>query len=564
VTDFPQKVLVIGLDGATFDLIEPWAAAGLLPNLSRLMAEGSHGQLLSTLQPVTAPAWTTFMTGVNQGKHGLYDFIRRRADSYELEITSAAQIALPNLFELASQQGRRVISVNVPYTFPPRAVNGICLAGPFAPAFAPELVYPAEIFPRLHEAAPGYFVLPDYDARQPDPLGNYAHRLLQEIDVRQQMCLYLMQTEPWDLFATVFMATDEAQHAFWHCQSALEGTPQARYRKVIQDIYRRADQALGVLLEASGAAEGKATVIILSDHGAGALHWMINLNRWLSEAGFLQFHKTNANSLSKLRARTIKWLANAYKRYLPSSLRATVRSRLGAAQFNQVKGDVESALFTTTVDWANTRAYALGAGGNLFINLQGREPQGIIQPGGDYERLRSDLIAALRMLSDPETGAPLVKNVYRKEELYRGPQVDKAPDLIIQWQDYSNWGRGRYDSLAPVFEDQNRMEFTDLPLTGSHRPEGILIAWGPGVLPGQSVTGARLVDLAPTILGLLGINPPDYMDGQRLDALFTSERRTLFPSPSSQEVGPISGTGHDYTPEEAEQITEHLRSLGYL
>ena len=147
MTDFPQKVLVIGLDGATFDLIEPWAAAGLLPNLSRLMAEGSHGQLLSTLQPVTAPAWTTFMTGVNQGKHGLYDFIRRRADSYELEITSAAQIALPNLFELASQQGRRVISVNVPYTFPPRAVNGICLAGPFAPAFAPELVYPAEIFP---------------------------------------------------------------------------------------------------------------------------------------------------------------------------------------------------------------------------------------------------------------------------------------------------------------------------------------------------------------------------------------------------------------------------------
>jgi predicted AlkP superfamily phosphohydrolase/phosphomutase len=184
--------------------------------------------------------------------------------------------------------------------------------------------------------------------------------------------------------------------------------------------------------------------------------------------------------------------------------------------------------------------------------------------GEEYEQLRTGIISALLSLSDPETGELLIQQVYRKEELYQGSQLEWAPDLVIQWKDYSNWGRGRYDSQAPVFEDQNRMEFTDLPLTGSHRPEGILLAWGPGIMRGQEVNGVRLADLAPTILSLLGIHPPDYMDGQRVDALFTPELIETLPQTSVQDVGQTPEQGHDYTPEETDQITEHLRSLGYL
>jgi predicted AlkP superfamily phosphohydrolase/phosphomutase len=257
-------------------------------------------------------------------------------------------------------------------------------------------------------------------------------------------------------------------------------------------------------------------------------------------------------------------MARAYRRYVPATQRAAIRTRLGAGRFDRVKGEIESALLTSTVDWDKTTVYALGAGGNIFLNLQGREPAGIVQPGAEYERLREEVAEALTTLSDPESGRSIVRRVYRREELYHGPFLEKAPDLIIQWEDYAYWGRGRYDSQAPVFEAQSHFEFTDLPLTGAHRPHGILIANGPGIRSGAQIEGARLLDLAPTILSLLSIQPSPEMDGHLLhDILVEGEAERLLQKAAESAVE-AADQQFDYSAEEAEEISQRLRSLGYL
>jgi predicted AlkP superfamily phosphohydrolase/phosphomutase len=566
VGDGATRVLIIGLDAATFDLIEPWAAAGDLPHLARLMREGTCGRLASTLQPATAPAWVSFMTGMNQGQHGLYDFVRRRAGSYSLEVTNGSHVAAPLMFETLSRLGRRVITVNIPYTYPPRPVNGIMVGGPFAPAFTREVVYPPEYFEVLKAIAPDYFVIADYDAHAADPLGAFAAKLQREVELREQVSVALMQREAWDVFAVVVMATDEVQHSFWHCLEAAEGDPLVKYRDVIRGIYRRCDELVGKLL-ATLPQDGRATdVIILSDHGAGRFEWMVNLNEWLAQQNLLHFQTAQISPMRRWRSRVLGTAAKVYQRYVPPRWQWAVRRRLGAQRFGKVQEEFQSALVTSAIDWAQTQVYALGTGGNICVNLQGREPNGIVSPE-DYEAVRQRIIDGLMTLRDPKNGQPMVARAYRREELYHGAKLDLAPDIIIQWATYAYWGRG-YDywgrgssrQQKPVLEEPRFSDESDQPLTGAHRPDGILIAYGPHIRSGVEITNARLIDLAPTVFQLLGFVPPIEMDGRVLtDMLLTAEAGHV------QAVNEPGAAGSvEYTPEEAELISQHLRALGYL
>ena len=560
-----KRILVIGLDGATWDLIDPWIDQGYLPTLANLKSAGVSGKLRSTIQPTTAPAWASFMTGMNQGKHGLFDFVRRRHGEYSIEITNGSQILAPTIFEVASQYDRHVISVNIPYTHPPRPVNGIVIGGPFAPTVTEDLVYPSSYYDQLKKVAPGYFILPDYDHKVADPMSEYAAQLQSGIDLREKLCLHLMDSEPWDLFAVVFMATDEVQHTFWHCMNAPDESPEARYRDVIRKIYQRLDKAIENLVsQANVESDDRGTVVIvLSDHGAGPFKWMINLNRWLSDNGYLEFSHDKRGRLDQFRSNMIKRLALAYRTKLAASSRASIRDRLGMERFSRVKEEFESRLLTSRVIWDRTQAYSLGAGGNIYLNLAGREPEGVVSPD-DYDLLCREISEKLMSWSAPDSGGPVVKRVYRREELYEGPYISDAPDLIIEWQDYGFWGRGSYDVASPIFEAQRHFDFSDQPLTGSHRLDGILICQGPEIRSGTNIKNARLIDLAPTLLTLMGIPPSPDMDGQLLTQMLTEEfgeevkdLAAVLPSQSEQEE-------FEYTPEEAELIAEHLRSLGYL
>ena len=300
--------------------------------------------------------------------------------------------------------------------------------------------------------------------------------------------------------------------------------------------------------------------MILSDHGAGALRWMINLNQWLAEAGYLKFQTEKAGALKSARAGGLQRLMLAYKRVLSASLRESIRARLGAQRFHRLKGEFESALATAVVDWKQTQAYSLGAGGNLFINVAGREPEGVVQPGAEYEKVRSALIAHLEQLCDPETGERIIERVHRCEEIYHGDELEHAPDLIVRWRDHACWGRGLYGNQTPVFEAQRQFDFSDQPLSGTHRPDGILILWGSAIRSDVPITGARLIDLAPTILTWLGLPVPEIMDGEVLAVVRGAAQA------ASEPPVEVSRTAseHEFTPEEEALITQHLKDLGYL
>ena len=558
-----NRLLIIGLDGATFDLIDPWIKEGILPNIQKLLNKGARARLRSTIQPVTAPAWTTMLTGVNQGKHGLYDFVHRREGDYGIEITNASDIHAPNIFSIASHYKKKVIAINIPYTFPPHPVYGIMIGGPFAPAVTPQLTYPVTFYETLMEISPNYFVMPEYDARHPNPLDDYAKTLTSDFDVRLQLCSYLLRHEQWDIFMVVFMAIDEAQHAFWHFHETSTNDDNGAFKHTIRDIYRKADETIGALIDLldQSPEQRPTNIVLVSDHGGGALHAIINLNQWLAEEKFLYFLSSKKGLLKILFSKFVSNATSAYRQYMPVKLRAYLRNHLKSDDFDFIKGQIETVLYASTVDWRKTQLYALGSGGNLYVNLKGREPMGIVEPGEEYNKIIKKAIHSLKNLQDPENGKSIVRNIYRREELYTGPYLEQAPDLVIEWADYGYWGRGRYDSQAPLFEKSSHMEFTTLPLTGAHRPDGIFIASGPSIKP-LDIKSTSITNIAPTLLNLINIPPSSFMDGSPLTNIFKPEAyKQITERINNQE---FSLDSYKFTEEEEQIITDHLRALGYL
>ena len=555
-----RRVLVIGLDSATFDLIKPWAQGGYLPNLKRLMTEGCSGLLASTIQPYTPSAWVTFMTGVNQGKHGIFDFMRRRSGTYDTEMLNATHIGAPTVFEIASQAGLNVVAVNVPYTYPPRPVKGVVISGPFAPNVVREAVYPPEKYPEIQAVVPDYAITPEYNPYVPEPLADYKRKLIQEIESRETLSLHLMRREPWDLFMVVFMATDMVQHVFWNKPESLTPNAMEAQPHVIRDIYQRVDQAIGSLLAQIDAERNQkaTTVMVVSDHGAGPLRAVVNLNSWLAQQGYLRFQKS---SVGQLQAAALANISRTYRRFLPGRLRRWVQTVVGGRRVYQVRNALFSSI-AAGIDWPNTRAYAFGAYGDIHINLEGREPQGIVKAGAEYESLCQEIAAAISGLREPATGAPIVKRVHRRDELYTGDFVISAPDLVIEWQDYAFEGSSHGGKGSPIFTSKAEAEGSRMPVFGGHRLNGILIARDAEIPADTEYAGARMVDMAPTVLQLLGIMPPSSMDGHALDAIVkpaggtTALRNDYTLSDSNVQA--------DYTPEEEAAIAEHLKSLGYF
>jgi predicted AlkP superfamily phosphohydrolase/phosphomutase len=548
--------LVLGLDCATWDLLDPWIAAGLLPNLGALRARGAWGELRSTVQPVTSAAWPTFLTGKNQGKHGIYDFVRRRPDSYGVEMTNASMLHSPTIYDHLSAADKRVASINMPYTFPPRPLNGVVIGGLFATVTGPSLTYPSTLWDEVARVAPRYCIAPDYDASAPDPLQHYIDAMHDSIDQRFLVAEHLL-AQDWDLFTLVFTEPDEIQHAFWHCLPDAELPPSfadhpQRFGNPILDVYQRIDRGLPRLLELAGP---EVNVWLVSDHGGGALGHFVYLNRALEAGGLLRFkEQAQASRSSRLHD-----LARLYKRSLPNSARARVRRLLGNSRFERLKGHLESRISSDAIDWAHTKAYSLGTWGNVYINLAGREPQGTVQPGAAYEHTCREVSELLLSLRHPETGQPAVASVRRREELYHGPMADQSPDLMVTWADPTLCGHGGYDAATSgVFERRITALYSDLPLTGFHRELGVLLAAGPAVATRGRLPVADIADVAPTLLASFGLAVPEDMDGRVLEL--------LHPALTPQQSGMLEWNAdpYRYSAEEEALIQKRLEDLGYM
>lgn len=553
-----HKVFVVGLDGATWDLVAPWAREGLLPTFQQLMQEGTWGRLRSTIPPITAPAWTSFSTGKNPGKHGMYDFISRRSDGYRSRPLNASLRDGESLWGLLSRAGKQVGVINVPMTYPPEQIKGFMVAGMGTPASAEDFCYPVELLHDLRQAVPGYVVQHEGIF---DPRGRESQMLqaVREMTaMRQQTVLHFLDHAEWDFFIAVFMATDLLQHYFWHLMDSTHPrhdptAPQA-LKNAILDCYRQLDDYIRQILDRVG---DDTYLVVMSDHGFGPQEQYLHVNTWLWHEGYLRFKRNPLTRLKEMLFAAGFTPLNVYE-----LIRKLRQSGTVAKNLRQRKEGVRETinrvfLSFRDVDWQQTRAYSVGNIGPIYVNLKGREPEGIVQSGQEYEDLLAELTDALLGLRDPNSGEQIVEQIYRREEIYQGPHVSEAPDLLFIPRDMKYIGYGLLQ-----FSSNHWLAASDR--CGGHRMDGLLMMRGPGIRPAHELATAQIIDLAPTILTMMGIPIPTDMDGQVLtDALSQeaqAEMKVRYQETLRTEISKVDSL----SAQEDDEILGRLRGLGYV
>lgn len=563
-----ERVLVVGLDSAPLHWVEKWAGEGRLPNLARLMSKGATGVLQSVNPPLSPAAWSSFATGMFPAKHGVFDHIYRRPGTYDVAPTNSTTRAGKPIWQILSEQGASVGVVNVPETYPPMPVRGFLISGMDTPSDEADFTYPPELKAELQTAVGGYRV---FGPRSKENLDRSIAGMHQTIPMRARASRYLWERYQPDLMITVFMEPDVIQHKCWkymdpahpeyHSRASRSG--RKLYAEAIPDVYTRIDAAIGPWLN---SLDDDTTVILMSDHGAGPLYKFLYINNWLVREGLMRF---NASALTRL-----KRAAFALGFTPTNAFDALAKLRLGLVDraTDKIKSDMSTGGGTTflqrvflswsDVDWSRTRAYTLG--GNftgIYVNLRGREPEGCVEPGPEFEALRDEIAARLEAWRDPDTGEAIVERVYRREELHRGPHAGRAPDLIFATKAEAYVGSGGHE-----FSSKRVMDTSAL-FNGHHRIAGMVTIAGRGVHPGRLATH-RIVDVAPTILHLLGHPVPEDMDGHVIEQALAPDFMASHPV----RMGPATGAALEergaeassYSDSDEDEILARLSDLGYL
>jgi len=564
-----RRLLIVGLDAATFDLICPWIAEGKLPNLAALMKNGAWGRLASILPPITPPAWTSFMTGKNPGKHGIFNFLEARPGTYELSYLNGAARRAKTIWRMLSDAGYTVGTMNIPFTYPPEHLNGFQISGMDTPSEKSPFIYPPELHSELVNLL-GRFQL---DIRYLDYMSNdpRRQRVLAEMEKLDHQwlsaSLYLMEKHPADVMMFTFMSIDTVQHHFWqymdHTHHLHNPAAVERFGDAVLRVYQRLDDAVGQMLKKRSS---DTSVLVVSDHGGGPTSdRVVYLDRYLAQLGLLHYRKDERSALNKL---THKIVRGSYT-LLHSSLSSRQKSFL-ARTLPALRKRFESA-FTSfnQIDWARTKAYCsevLVSPPSISINLRGVKPRGIVDQS-EYEPLLKLISNKLKELKDPRTDEPVIKRILRRRQIFHGPYANEAADLILDWWETSHFSTSPSfpeDTLKPAVEIRERKPSTESEWGGTHRRDGILIAHGDSFKKGAEIRGARLIDMAPTILYLMGQPVPADMDGRVLEELFEPAFIAGNPVHVGGSEGLKGGQGAQYSDEEAAIVEERLKALGYI
>ena len=550
------RVFSIGLDGGTFDLMDPWLKEGHLPNVQRLIKGGARASLRSVILPFTPQAWGSFMTGMNPGNHGVFGFKEKEEGRYSFQFVNNKSIRSRTLWQYLSDHDKKAILINIPMTYPPEPIEGIIVGGMDSPGVDSDFTYPSNIKSEILALEKDYVIHLHVGAGYLDSdkkRRKAVQELLRMVACREKVILHFMDKYPWDFFAVNFSAIDQVQHHFW---KYLNGNNE--FQEVILKIYKRVDTAVGRICE---KVPPQTTVYMMSDHGAGpASPYVIFIDEWLREQGLLQFRKTF--SVRGLAMRIVKSALTAFSQKLSSRIKDHLMRWFPDTRVKS-QGYVRRAL----IDWPNTRVYSGEHPSTLRINLKGRDPEGIVKPG-DYEGLRRELIGRLESLKHPQTREVLIERVYRKEDLYHGDFLKAAPDLIIHPKDFSHQVRGGPFSSSyyrQVISTKNTKEFF---VNGVHRLNGIFAGAGPGIRKGHCVESLEIIDLFPTMLYSLGMAVPKSLDGKVAEGIFKRNRLSTYPicycDDSLKKAGQVPGDEVTYGQEDSDRIAESLRGLGYI
>lgn len=530
-----MKVLIIGLDGATWDVLDDFLLDNYMPHLRRLKTGGFCGILQSTDPPVTPAAWTTCITGCQPYTHGVLGFKDYSFEDDHLRISSAASCRVPTIWEQLSNQGYKVASINVPWTYPCVEVNGIIVAGYGLPSTEVQFTYPADFRNELLERIGDYDISARWEKSEYYDAAKFEAnvcRVERSFEQRLEAARIVNRKITPDVMMVQFQDIDLIQHHIWPYLDKSTRGLYAPQRDRLFSMFMRLDQTIGGLIELADTEQ--SFVAVVSDHGFGRMLGSIKPNMLLYKWGYLKFQSPIGRMIRRLR-RNLLSLSSKTRGSMPIELKSPV-------------------------DWRRSKAMVMYAAmnGHIYLNVKGRNPNGFIQRGVEYDNIIEDLKSRFSRLTNPATGEPMFSRVMRTAELYnrKAEDVEKLGDLILVPKPgyivhQSTARKGDCIGFQP--EDS---------LAGCHYCEGIYIFYGPNIKGGENKR-AHIVDIAPTVYAALGAKLPAYLDGKVLQDVFSKDLKIQYQSPEAPD-SQQSSKQHELSEQEQELVAQRLSELGYL
>lgn len=552
-----KKVLLIGLDGATFDVINPLIKEGKLKNIANLIKNGSHCILNSTIPAVSPVAWTSMISGVNPGKHNIYDFVSKTIGEYNFSLSKGGKRGVKTIWSLLSERGYNVGSYNVTMSYPPEKVNGFVISGIDSPSIESEFAYPPEIIKEIKEVVGDYHIVNPYPISFKDMNVKGIFQLIEE---RKNISLHLIKKYSPDFLMTAFIELDGSQHFYWKYFNTTHpqyNEKEARkYKNIISNAYEKVDEAIGEIIDAFGK---DGVIAIASDHGFGPLHKVFVLSQWLEKEGYLKSNRPKLPPLKRFIMKTKFQIKQFLKKILPTSLNYTIVDKL------KMKKRFNFKPYIDTIDWNNTIAFCDGTCGNIYINLKGREQNGIVDPA-DYEKVCDEIIQKLKAIKDPENNNYIVKECYKKDEIFEGKYSESAPDITIV-ENRTYLVAGNITRLPETKFDngcEHNLFLTDHNWSGNHLKNGIFIMSGDGIKHDNLTDEKNIADVTPTILYAINELIPNEMSGKVAKEFFENEKLERCPPQFIEEDIYVKENSIDFSSQEEDKIKENLKDLGYM
>lgn len=472
-----SKLILIGLDGATFDVIVPHVRKGLLPTFGRIMNEGANGTLLSTVPFNTLPAWTSIFTGVNPGKHGIADFMIRKDNS--VVVPAAGDRMVDSLWRILDRNGVKQIIVNEPVTYPPEKINGVMVSGFLIPRNSRDYAHPSSVLDEIEKHCGNY--IPELEPGFEKSIAKDPQNGIRIIDDFAKSTFraseYLARNYEWDLLAVIFTSTDRLQHFYFNDQS------------VLLHHYQLIDGMISRLME----LDKEANLMLVSDHGFGALKKCFYANTWLEAEGRLQRRSDGLSNFAARHGFSYPSVRHHLERMKVYGLARKVVPMRIKQSLPESGGD------SGVADYSESSAFCPGTGNGIFLAERGLKDQ-------------EGIIGKLKEFSVGQ-GGPLQEVSGQSGKIW-GSYASRGPDiLLIPAPGYEISSHLVDQFLAPP------NQFGDTR-TGTHRPEGVFMAIGPKIARTSISRPLHVWDVTPTILELLGLPRFTYMDGDPIEEIF--------------------------------------------
>jgi predicted AlkP superfamily phosphohydrolase/phosphomutase len=510
-TNSSPRMLVLGLDAADPGLIEKWSDEGILPTLRFLRRQGVWMPFQHDGPLPSAAVWPSIYTGTHPGRHGIYNGLQLEPGQQTIDLVKPSECGQPPFWGILDKNGKRSIIMDVPFNYPLEGFSGVQILdwGTYERHYKSHSL-PDEVLTKMSRRFGAYPFGDEMSRNVPSSVRDFQRvrsQLFAGVALKGSVIKWLMSDGPWDFLMAIFSETHAAGHYFWmNGQRKSPSAPPAEFTTTIREIYKAVDEEIGKIIT---GIDGNTTLLVLSGQGMGPndANWhlvpevLARLGQLVTKSKRDGSRMAQANWLGEIRDMIPLAWRRSVSRFLPGSCRDHLRLYW----------------FNSSIDWSQTRAFHLPTDlfGYIRINLKGREPHGIVEPGSEYNDLCRRIGEAFKELVNPHTGKRIVREVFHADQWFPGPQRKRLPDLIIAWEDeppvggaYSN-EIGRVNGKSPD------------PRSGNHKPHGFAIFYGPGFAHEKVVEG-RIVDIAPTVLKYFGLKPPPHSDGRPLTEVFPS------------------------------------------